>query len=193
MVFCDTHCQYYNVVVVFSGRSYTVYCLGYLVTTKHHLYNISLRYVMVIAGILYIVGLGLFEAIAIQFGLDQLLEAPTHQLVSFIHWYYWSQNIGSFMIWDCSLLESVTLSFWNCTWRIFSVQLSSFLLLQLLRFSSSYASATLCDIQKAIVCTFFHHRSIQVEKCGTSSPLPTCLFIASAQYKTFVDKSNVMF
>ena len=100
MVFCDTHCQYYNVVVVFSGRSYTVYCLGYLVTTKHHLYNISLRYVMVIAGILYIVGLGLFEAIAIQFGLDQLLEAPTHQLVSFIHWYYWSQNIGSFVIYN---------------------------------------------------------------------------------------------
>ena len=35
---------------------------------------------------------GLFEANAIQFGLDQLLEAPTPKLIAFIHWYYWTQN-----------------------------------------------------------------------------------------------------
>ena len=45
--------------------------------------------------ILYIVGLGLFQANAIQFGLDQLLEAPTPKLIAFIHWYYWAQNVGS--------------------------------------------------------------------------------------------------
>ena len=37
-------------------------------------------------------GVGLFEANAIQFGLDQLLEAPTPKLIAFIHWYYWTQN-----------------------------------------------------------------------------------------------------
>ena len=36
-------------------------------------------------------GVGLFEANAIQFGLDQLLEAPTQKLIAFIHWYYWNQ------------------------------------------------------------------------------------------------------
>ena len=41
-----------------------------------------------------ILGLGLFEANAIQFGLDQLLEATTPKLISFIHWYYWSQNVA---------------------------------------------------------------------------------------------------
>ena len=35
-------------------------------------------------------GVGLFEANALQFGLDQLLEAPTPKLIAFIHWYYWS-------------------------------------------------------------------------------------------------------
>ena len=35
-----------------------------------------------------ILGIGLFEANAIQFGLDQLLEASTPKLISFIHWYY---------------------------------------------------------------------------------------------------------
>ena len=43
----------------------------------------------------YAIGLGLFQANAIQFGLDQLLEAPTPKLIAFIHWYYWGQNVGS--------------------------------------------------------------------------------------------------
>ena len=44
------------------------------------------------------VGLGLFQANAIQFGLDQLLEAPTPKLISFIHWYYWSQNVTGLVV-----------------------------------------------------------------------------------------------
>ena len=47
--------------------------------------------VLVIGASLSIVGMGLFEANAIQFGLDQLLEAPTHK---HIHWYYWSKNVA---------------------------------------------------------------------------------------------------
>ena len=38
------------------------------------------------------------EANAIQFGLDQLLEAPTPKLISFIHWYYWSQNVAGLVV-----------------------------------------------------------------------------------------------
>ena len=37
-------------------------------------------------------GVGMFEANALQFGLDQLLEAPTPKLIAFIHWYYWTHN-----------------------------------------------------------------------------------------------------
>ena len=29
----------------------------------------------------------------IQFGLDQLLEAPVPKLIAFIHWYYWTHNV----------------------------------------------------------------------------------------------------
>ena len=39
------------------------------------------------------IGVGLFEANALQFGLDQLLEAPTPKLIAFIHWYYWTHNV----------------------------------------------------------------------------------------------------
>ena len=51
--------------------------------------------VWIIMFLVYSVGLGLFQANAIQFGLDQLLEAPTPKLIAFIHWYYWAQNVGS--------------------------------------------------------------------------------------------------
>ena len=51
--------------------------------------------VTIVLFLVYTVGLGLFQANAIQFGLDQLLEAPTSKLISFIHWYYWAQNVGS--------------------------------------------------------------------------------------------------
>ena len=44
------------------------------------------------------VGLALFQANAIQFGLDQLLEAPTPKLIAFIQWYYWAQNVGSLTV-----------------------------------------------------------------------------------------------
>ena len=37
---------------------------------------------------------GLFEANAIQFGMDQLLEASSRQLSKFIHWYFWSMLLG---------------------------------------------------------------------------------------------------
>ena len=37
----------------------------------------------------------MFQANAIQFGLDQLLKAPTPKLISFFNWYYWAQNVGS--------------------------------------------------------------------------------------------------
>ena len=47
---------------------------------------------------LAVIAIGLFESNAIQFGLDQLLEAPTSKLIAFIHWYYWSLSVGQLII-----------------------------------------------------------------------------------------------
>ena len=41
-----------------------------------------------LATICIIASIGLFEANAIQFGTDQLLEAPSTQLSAFVHWYF---------------------------------------------------------------------------------------------------------
>ena len=40
------------------------------------------------------IAVGLFDANAIQFGLDQLLGASSSQLSRFIHWYFWAQHVG---------------------------------------------------------------------------------------------------
>ena len=47
---------------------------------------------------LAIVGKGMFESTAIQFGTDQMIEASSNQLSTFIHWYYWSLYIGNVCI-----------------------------------------------------------------------------------------------
>ena len=68
-----------------------------IIENFHVLFQPSYPYLYVTALIIivYVIGLGLFQANAIQFGLDQLLEAPTPKLIAFIHWYYWAQNVGS--------------------------------------------------------------------------------------------------
>ena len=44
---------------------------------------------------LIIVGKGMFESTVIQFGTDQMIEASSAQLRTFIHWYYWSLYISN--------------------------------------------------------------------------------------------------
>ena len=69
--------------------------------------------IRITGGIIYIIGLGLFEANIIQFGLDQLLEAPTPKLIAFIHWYYWAQSVGGlvlFYVYESQLVIHTTLS-----------------------------------------------------------------------------------
>ncbi len=39
-------------------------------------------------------GLGVFEANAIRFGMNQMLDASSEQLSSFVHWYFWCSNAG---------------------------------------------------------------------------------------------------
>ena len=43
---------------------------------------------------LIILSLGMFDAVGIQFGMDQMVEASSDQISAFTHWYYWSMNIG---------------------------------------------------------------------------------------------------
>ena len=54
--------------------------------------------VAVIVLIIYFLGNGIFTANAIQLGTDQMLEASSDQLSSFVHWYYWATQLGGPLI-----------------------------------------------------------------------------------------------
>ena len=86
-------------ILIFTGCAAVVYSgidlaasIIWKIGIFHHWKTVI---VWIIMFLVYSVGLGLFQANAIQFGLDQLLEAPTPKLIAFIHWYYWAQNVGS--------------------------------------------------------------------------------------------------
>ena len=44
------------------------------------------------------VGLAGFQANAMQFGVDQMVDLSGDEVSSFIHWYYWSTNFGGAML-----------------------------------------------------------------------------------------------
>ena len=89
-------------ILIFIACAAVVYCVIDLAalliwnSNVFHHRQTAVSFVLIyILTILYFIGLGLFQANSIQFGLDQLLEAPTPKLIAFIHWYYWAQNVGS--------------------------------------------------------------------------------------------------
>ena len=78
--------------------------LGFIVFCGFSEHIVFLRYpppwlliIPVLGVLLSIVGTGMSEANIIQFGLDQLLESPTHRLIAFIHWYYVSLTAGKLL------------------------------------------------------------------------------------------------
>ena len=54
-----------------------------------------------VAFIVFVFGLASYQANFIQFGLDQLLEAPSTSLALFIHWAIWAQNLGNLVVQLC--------------------------------------------------------------------------------------------
>ena len=66
------------------------------------------------------VGLGMFESNAIQFGMDQMLEASSEQLSSFIHWYFWCAHVGSLVLFY--IVVGMFFSFYDCKIELVKVE-----------------------------------------------------------------------
>ena len=73
----------------------------------------SLGCLVIVIGLLRI---GLFESTAIQFSMDQMLEASSDKLSTFIHWYYWSSNLGNLAILYISYAVEVYMQ--NCAMKL---------------------------------------------------------------------------
>ena len=101
----DLRCNRYNfvklsIILLFIISLLMLLCIAAILILSE--VNISLvdplpPYAWPISAILFclsILSLGMFNAVGIQFGMDQMIEASSDQISAFTHWYYWSMNIG---------------------------------------------------------------------------------------------------
>ena len=72
-------------------------------------YHLFLYFPIGLSVITIIIGIGLFESTAIQFGMDQMLEASSDKLSTFIHWYYWCSNLGRLVVLYIGYVDSYIL------------------------------------------------------------------------------------
>ena len=123
----DTYFTRYKVIrLAFIVVSVTmaVFLVCDIVYINYNVYNYLTRGIailVIIPAILFtLISLGMFEANIIQFGMDQLLEATSSQLSSFIHWYFWSTHIGQILM---HLLALGFLFYYkNCTLTYASIE-----------------------------------------------------------------------
>ena len=95
----DVHMKSFRVIVasiiVETISSFFLFLLSILTITFFDLimnkWIITFFGVSILSGLL---GSGMYEATAIQFGMDQAIEASSEQLSSFIYWYYWFSKLG---------------------------------------------------------------------------------------------------
>ena len=87
--------------------------------------QVALNMFNIACGVVYLlistVGLGMFESNAIQFGMDQMLEASSEQLSSFIHWYFWCAHVSSLALFY--IVVGVFFCFYDC--KIESVKVNT--------------------------------------------------------------------
>ena len=99
-----------------------------------------------------IASVGIFEANAIQFGMDQLLEASSAQLSSFVHWYFWAIHLGQQSLFLTALIGTLIIStaiFDQLTmWDILLLNASAVIIILLLWMSSLATSSWLFHRQK---------------------------------------------
>ena len=51
----------------------------------------------VTAFMMFVLGFSGFQSNAVQFGLDQLLDACSEELSLFLHWFVWTEYVGVFL------------------------------------------------------------------------------------------------
>ena len=106
----DIWCGRYKAVIISmcilmcSLGGFAIGCTIGMITEAHHIDNHSKLYkvgmdflivVVVIAFLLFIIGLSGFQANFIQLGLDQLHEAPSEYLGLFVHWAMWAGSVST--------------------------------------------------------------------------------------------------
>ena len=106
--------------LVFASFIFLILCTVPMATSAlMFLFSGYLRQYLYLGGsalVIGLLGLGMFESTAIQFGMDQMLEAPSEQFSTFIHWYYWCSYLGRPIL--VYLYKGVMFYYNHCNYRI---------------------------------------------------------------------------
>ena len=80
--------------MLISSVTMSISGILFIVTTKAFVLSSYPVYCIMVFMVTGLLGLGIYESNAIQFGMDQMLESSSEQLSSFIHWHFWYVSIG---------------------------------------------------------------------------------------------------
>ena len=105
----DVHCGRYRVYVTCICLMFSAYVmtllLGIIALVRVWSVDVFVHSVQpvvitlaVLSLLLFMPGLAGYQANFIQFGLDQLLEAPSSSLALFIHWIMWAETVGTLVV-----------------------------------------------------------------------------------------------
>ena len=74
--------------------------VSYAITIDQHTYKLDVAHLVigVLAFIAFTAGFGGYQSNAVQFGLDQLLDASSEELSLFLHWFVWTGYIGELVL-----------------------------------------------------------------------------------------------
>ena len=74
---------------------------GVAIWSSHSVLRFCLLIISGCSYLLFVIGHSNYQANIIQFGLDQLVDAPSSSLVLFIHCLIWAESLGTFIIQVC--------------------------------------------------------------------------------------------
>ena len=86
------------ILMVVSSIVMLITSVVWIIGVVYSIWPAHIHFIIVVQVVVVVIGIisaGMFEANAIQFGMDQMLEASSKQLSSFIHWYFWCAHIGA--------------------------------------------------------------------------------------------------
>ena len=130
--FADVYCGRFRIIagslalLLFFLTFCIIFCLLYLLLNLTHFWSIFLGSAVLVCVLITVIGIAGFGANFIQFGLDQLLEAPSHHQALFVHWAKWCYDLMSVLILFMFMYVEVCL---DPTWTIKLTSVSSLILL----------------------------------------------------------------
>ena len=101
--FADVYCGRFRIIagslalLLFTLIFCVIFCALYLLFNLTH-FGIFLGSAGLVCALVAVIGIAGFGANFIQFGLDQLLEAPSHHQALFVHWAKWCYDLVSVLI-----------------------------------------------------------------------------------------------